>query len=131
MSSEPLAVQRHGPGSDHGGEALFFPPFPSFPTAVVMPPLESWQHPGIWLPADRRSELRAIDSFGMPSVGTLVIEDPVSAQREAEERVKERKLRQLQKAKLGVRLVREDCWKIGSDREWREPEGTSKSDYSM
>jgi hypothetical protein len=96
---------------------LFFPPFPIRPAHLV--PFEQWEQLGIWIGSSKQT----IDSFGQHTSAEV---DPV----EAAEKAHERKLKQLQKGKLTVRVLREDCWRLGYDKEWQEPEGTSRSDYS-
>lgn len=101
----------------HRAPGLFFPPFPATPNNLIS--FEEWQQPGIWIGSSKQT----IDSFGQLTAAEVEPEDLL-------EKAHERKIRQLQKGKLTVRVLREDCWRLGDDPSWEEPEGTSRSDYS-
>ena len=105
----------HAVNRDSG---LFFPPFPPKPVSLV--PFDQFEQPGVWIGSSKNT----IDSFGQPTADEV---DPADLAAQA----LERKLRQLQKGKLTVRVLREDCWRLGDeeDTSWKEPEGTSRSDY--
>lgn len=108
---------------------FFFPPFPPVPPRRSLQSLNYWRQAGVYLAPDLATSSTGQDVRGLRLVPDKGTGDARSIQ-VAEERAKEKKLRQLQKGKLGVRVVREDCWKIGEeDTDWIEPEGTSKSDY--
>lgn len=101
---------------------LFFPPFAKLPRNANIIPFNNYTATRI-----HRTGHRLVDSHGLAGVPDAV----GSSSFKTEEELKDKKLRQLQKAKLGVRLVREDCCKLGTVPGWTEPEGTSRSDYSQ
>lgn len=110
----------------------FFPPFPPCPTLSPLMAIHQWQSKGVYMRADGRYGACGRDSHGVCLVPSPQNGLTSSANAEAEwgERNKQKKLRQLQKGKLGVRVLREDCWKIGDENEqWVEPDETSRSNY--
>jgi hypothetical protein len=104
---------------------LFFPPFAKLPRAANITPFQNYTASRI-----HRIGHRLVDSHGLAGVPEGSCAPSTSSSARNEEQLRDKKLRQLQKAKLGVRLVREDCFKLGTVPGWIEPEGTSRSDYS-
>ncbi|WWC96342.1 hypothetical protein V866_003209 [Kwoniella sp. B9012] len=123
-------------------DQLVFPPFLSVPPTIKLKPISEWNDYGLWLPKTVRTDetdqaqskhARPCDSTDTPliSVGHpfagLSFEEKEEARRtkrrEAEHRRKDAA------GRPGFRVAKEECWLIGHDLAWKEPEGTSKSDY--
>jgi hypothetical protein len=126
--AEAMCEERHdGPSAE---AAYFFPSFPPCPANHQTKPFAQWQPQGVYLAVRSSSTQHNRDSHGLTFASGQSVD--TNAPEASEERAKERKLRQLQKGKLGVRVLKEDCFKIGlPDSGWTEPEGTSRSDYDM
>lgn len=110
----------------------FFPSFPAPPPRVNIKSFEQWVPQGVYLSQVDKNSSWSRDGKGLQFPANSSQGLGIQGVQNLEERMREKKLRQLQKGKLGVRVVKEDCFKIGDEGvEWEEPEGTSKSSYDM
>jgi hypothetical protein len=109
--------------------SLFFPPFPRLPTGIALVPFSSFGNDGLRIRSD---DLSGPSRMAAPPNGTSPVPLAKVAHNEAERSAHQqlRKSRRLLQGKLGVRVERDDCWKIGGEcGDWEEPENTSMSDY--
>lgn len=109
--------------------SLFFPPFPRLPSGVKLVPFKTFDNEGVRI---RCCDLSGpLHLAGRPN-GTSPVPLANMARNDAERSAHQqaRKSRRLLRGKLGVRVERHDCWKIGGESaDWKEPENTSMSDY--
>jgi hypothetical protein len=103
----------------------FFPSFPKPPPRVLIKSFSQWVPQGVYL--SQTSKASGVDFRGLKFAAESGMQTQDSST--IEERLKEKKLRQLQKGKLGVRVTKEDCFKLGDEgTSWEEPD-TSRSNY--
>jgi hypothetical protein len=122
-------VQPHDDGPTTR-DIYFFPSFPAPPPGASLKPFSQWIPKGLYLSSS--GSVRDGIGLSLASGGKqpLQLHTPGAPGVVTEEMLREKKLRQLQKGKLGVRVEKDDCFKIGDENSgWVEPAGTSKSDY--
>ncbi|OCF75590.1 hypothetical protein I204_04447 [Kwoniella mangroviensis CBS 8886] len=123
-------------------DQLVFPPFLSVPPIINLKPISKWNDYGLWLPktvrtdeTDQASTFQAspcdstntpLISVGHPFAG-LSFEEKEEARRSKRREADHRKKDAA--GRPGFRVAKEECWLIGHDPNWKEPEGSSKSDY--
>jgi hypothetical protein len=110
-------------------DSLFFPPFPRVPSGAKLVPFTTFDNDGVRIRCDDLTG--PLHLAGLPKSASPVPWAKVArndAKRSAHQQA--RKSRRLLRGKLGARVERQDCWKIGGESvDWKEPENTSMSDY--
>ncbi|WVW84929.1 hypothetical protein I302_106965 [Kwoniella bestiolae CBS 10118] len=121
---------------------LVFPSFLTIPPGIHVKPIETWEDYGVWLPQAGKSleisqhspvlatpcdnnDTRLV-LVGHPFAG-ITFEEKEEARRTKRRHADHRKKDAA--GRPGFRVTKEECWLIGYDSSWQEPEGTSKSDY--
>ncbi|WWC88441.1 uncharacterized protein L201_003352 [Kwoniella dendrophila CBS 6074] len=127
----------------HSKYQLFFPPFFTPPPCLELKVFSEWSDEGVWVTSNTQANglLQTthntiphdktdtpLISVGHPFAGIGISfeekeEHKKAKRREAQHRKKDAT------GRPGFRVPQEDCWKIGHDSSWLEPEGTSKSLY--
>ncbi|WWC70987.1 uncharacterized protein I206_104940 [Kwoniella pini CBS 10737] len=130
---------------DFRSEQISYPPFLVVPPELHVKSYKDWTHYGLWITprsqsdrSDRTSanltphdlQGNALVTVGHPFAGVDITFDDGQEIRRAKNRAAEHQKKDAA-GRQTERLRQEDCWKIGNDPTWQEPEGTSRADYDQ